>query len=484
MSSSPSITLFSEQTDFGQRPTAFVASILIHGAVIGVLSFGFLYMPRINSQAARHYVVRHLDLHSPDQQMRAAAGVDYPGPWPKKTKPAHGGKEQAHPRALRQVAQAKPGPQTLVQPDLPAHATLTQPVPVPQVVIWSPNKTPVKNIVPPQPEKPTAADVPPSVESPNEEVNLADVKISSAPKVATNLPIPPSSTSPIQIHAPQLVQMAPASVSQLSSQPTPAAVMSLSDLRMANGTVTLPPVNETAATNAAGALAPGAAKDATQPGNGNPAGAGGGAGAQQGAADPAKAADATAGAGKPGATNPGAAPGTVPGAAQASDADSGQNGQGTATQITLPKTGRFGAVVVGDSVEDEFPEMAGVWSGRLAYTVYLHVGLSRSWILQYALPRPTDAAAAGAVAHLEAPWPYNIVRPNLTPGAVDADALMVHGFVNQAGHFETLSIVFPQAFPQAQFLLDTLAKWQFRPATEDGQVARVEVLLIIPEDLD
>lgn len=141
-------------------------------------------------------------------------------------------------------------------------------------------------------------------------------------------------------------------------------------------------------------------------------------------------------------------------------------------------------MVVGNSLEEEFPEMGGVWSGRLAYTVYLHVGLSRSWILQYALPRSADAADAGTVAHLEAPWPYTIVRPNLAPEAIDADALMVHGFVNQAGNFETLSIVFPQSFPQAQFVLDALQKWQFRPATEDGQVSRVEVLLIIPEDLD
>jgi hypothetical protein len=61
---------------------------------------------------------------------------------------------------------------------------------------------------------------------------------------------------------------------------------------------------------------------------------------------------------------------------------------------------------------------------------------------------------------------------------------MIHGFVNQSGHFETLSMVFPQAFPQAQFVIAALEKWQFRPAMQGGQSARVEVLLIIPEQAE
>ena len=104
--------------------------------------------------------------------------------------------------------------------------------------------------------------------------------------------------------------------------------------------------------------------------------------------------------------------------------------------------------------------------------------------MQYSLPRAVDASQGGPVAHLEAPWPYDIVRPNLDPGSIDADALMVHGFVNQSGYFETLSIVFPQAFPQAQFVIAALQKWQFRPAMQNGQSAKVEVLLIIPEQFE
>jgi hypothetical protein len=141
-------------------------------------------------------------------------------------------------------------------------------------------------------------------------------------------------------------------------------------------------------------------------------------------------------------------------------------------------------VVVGESINDQVPEAAAVWKGRVAYTVYLHVGLTRSWILQYSLPPGADATADGAVAGLEAPWPYEIVRPNLAPDSVNADALMVHGFVDRTGRFETLSVVFPQEFPQAQFVLKCLEQWQFRPASQNGQMARVEVLLIVPEELE
>jgi hypothetical protein len=61
---------------------------------------------------------------------------------------------------------------------------------------------------------------------------------------------------------------------------------------------------------------------------------------------------------------------------------------------------------------------------------------------------------------------------------------MVHGFVNQAGRFEALAIVFPMGFAQAQFVLNALAQWQFRPAMQSGQSAKVEILLIIPDEVN
>jgi hypothetical protein len=248
--------------------------------------------------------------------------------------------------------------------------------------------------------------------------------------------------------------------------------MSLSDLKMAQGTVVLPPVNETAATDAQGALAPGPAQDPSAAGNTNQSGSAGTGTGTNGAAVPGAQDSANARKDVPSLQSPSAA-----------DSGSSQSSQPTATQITLPKDGQFGAVVVGESLDQQYPELSTVWSGRLAYTVFLHVGLARSWILQYSLPRNQEAADAGTVARLEAPWPFSIVRPNLALGPVDGNTIMVHGFVNQAGRFEGLDIVFPPQLPQAPFVLRSLQNWQFRPATQNRQVVRVEVLLIIPQEM-
>jgi hypothetical protein len=456
MSSSPTVTLFTQATDSRQPPTSFAASILIHAVVVGVTSFGILYTPRIDTRAAAERLMVHsLSLNMPLAQTphSSRGAIHYPGPHLNAHLRPSGGKPMAHPPALRVAIHAKPGPQTLVQADLLTHITLKEKIPIPEAMIWTPLTMPVKNIVAPLPSPPTAADVTPSLKAPNQELNLADVEIASSQEPALNQLVLPSTTSPVVVEGPQLAQMAPTTVSQISAQPTPAALLSLSDIHMPVGTVILPPVNETASAGSTGALAPEKTANSAQPGAGNAAGAGN---LQAAAAVPT----------------------------EANAAGAGRGGQGAETEITLPKNGQFGAVVVGDSLEDEFPEMAGVWSGRIAYTVYLHVGLARSWILQYALPSTADAEAGGNIADLEAPWPYNIVRPNLAAGSIDADALMIHGFVNRQGRFDHLSIVFPQAFPQAQFVLDALDRWQFRPASQDGQNARVEILLIIPEELD
>ena len=128
--------------------------------------------------------------------------------------------------------------------------------------------------------------------------------------------------------------------------------------------------------------------------------------------------------------------------------------------------------------------MIEIWGGRMAYTVYLHVGLAKSWILQYSLPRTVEVAEAGSVVRLEAPWPYDIARPLLSFGDFNANALVLHGFVNQAGRFESLALVYPPRFAQAEFVLYALQRWQFRPAKQHGQATTVEVVLIVPNELE
>ena len=194
MTPSPTITLFSQRIDTSRQPASFLASILIHLGVISLLWFGIAYTPRIDTHAHKdRYAVRKLDLRTPEQQARRSTKgpLRYPGPKRASSKPAPG-KLNAPPAVMRQMTHARLGPQTLIQPDLPDRLTLIQPVPVPLVLLWSPSKTPVKDIVAPLPEKPTASDVKPSLERPNEEVNLADVDLSATNLPSVKLPLMPS----------------------------------------------------------------------------------------------------------------------------------------------------------------------------------------------------------------------------------------------------------------------------------------------------
>jgi hypothetical protein len=473
MMPSRDIVLFSTPPPAGQSSATFVGSILLHALAAALLWFSLAYKPPFVRVVQEHYTTRQLDLRTPAEQ--AAGSIPYPNQHPGKA-PATGHAPAAPPPASRPITMARLGKQTLIQPDIPKPVTLLQPIPVPQVVLWAPSKTPVKNIVPPTPEQPTAADVHPSLERPNQEIDLSDVNLASSNIPSVKLQLAPTTTSPIAAHVPSPVQLPPASASQPAAQPTPVAVLSLSDIRLKDGTTVLPPINESLPSKSPGALTSALSQNpSAQAGNGAPANKPAAPGAGQNSDTAANHPGAPA---APSAPKPEAAS-AAPGSGTAADA----SGQPAATPIALPKDGHFGAVIVGDALEQAFPELAGAWSGRVAYTAYLHVGLSRSWIMQYSLTRDAEAAAGGTVSRLEAPWPYNIVRPNLAPGSVDADALMIRGFVNQSGRFEDLNVVFPQSFSGAQFVLAALQQWQFRPATQDGQPAKVEIMLIIPEEL-
>jgi hypothetical protein len=475
MSSSPTISLFSAQPEQNQQPYSFLVSILFHSLAIGLVFLGIFSAPKVKAPAiAERYEVRHLDLHSLDEEMEqaVASAAKSLHPHPIKRPPApSAGAQQA---ALRQVLQAPPGPQTLVQPDIPKPVTLTVEIPLPTVVISNAANAPSKTIVPPTPQKPPVADVKPSLQKPNEEVNLAEVAIPAATLPVVNQPILPSTTAPVVLEGPKPTPPAPISTAASTAQPTNATVISLSSTRMANGAVALPPVNESVSTNSPGGLAPGQAKDPAQGGHGDSPGKGSGAGKTPGAN---------------GAAGPANSSGDARGGdreAQGSKTGSGQFGAGEAhrpsgTHITRSREGQFGAVVVGSSLVDKYPETAEQWSGRLAYTVYVPVGLAKSWIMQYSLPRG-DSLTEESKGHIDAPWPYDIVRPTLAPDVIDSDAVMIHGFVNLAGRFEQLAIAFPPDFAQAQYVLGLLAQWQFRPAKQNGQDIKVEVLLIIPEE--
>jgi hypothetical protein len=444
------ITLFAEPRPTVPDPYSVPLSILAHGSVIGLVSLAFMLSPRVSQQTfTQRYSMRLLEMHLPDPPKRPDLKDDNnPAPQPVPRKPAPGKIEAPPPPVLQQLAKKSLVQRTLVQPDAPPDLVLPKDIPIPAVQLWSAEDK-AKVIVPPPMQKLSAVKVTPSFVRPNKEEKLADIQISSTAFSTDKLPLISGKSSPVSVQGPELQQ--PSQIQQTASlsnkQPTGAAVISLSDLTMLEGTTALPRVNQIAAGTPAVRLAPGQKDGSGQQGNGA------GDGSEQGG-------------------NP------------ASGSGSGSGKRPATKRVTPPKNGKFTMVLVGNSVEGQYPETSEMWTGRLAYTVYLHVGLPKTWILEYSLPRSADAAAAANSTHLEAPWPTDMVVPNFAPGDINSDALIVHGFLKADGHFEKLSLAFPPQFPQAAFVLDSLQQWQFRPATQNGIPTAVEILIIIPEMMD
>jgi hypothetical protein len=339
--------------------------------------------------------------------------------------------------------------------------------------MWSPENSPSKTLVAPPPEEAAVAEVRPAIIKPNHESQLADVNISATRFPSQTPMMPASTTSPLVVRGPEQIKQVPTTASAQVEPPTPARVVSLSDVQV-QGPVVIPFANQAAPASSPGVLVPRQTDKASGQGDGNAASKQSGVGPGDGSGD--RGGTVAKGAGSSGAqggTNAVSLPGTEVGSLTGNEP--------FVTHLTLPKDGQFGVVVVGSSLAEKYPETVEIWSGRLTYTVYLHVGLHKNWILQYSLPPAQEAAVSGTIRP-EAPWPYDITTPHLPPDDFNSDALLVHGFINLAGRFERLAMVFPPGFAQAKFVLDALKQWEFRPARQNGQPAAVEVLLIIPEE--
>ena len=448
-----SISLFAEPATAPRAPSSFALSIFAHGLIAAALYFGFVHAPAIKDPSLfQHYDVRQLDMHPLDPNFpNTPAEAKRQIPYPHYDPESGGGLPLDLKDATRTFLSSAAGRQTIVQPEVRTHVQLAQPVPLPSVMIWSPGPMPAKKIVAPQPNLDTSSYVTPSLELPAEEIKLADVSVASTDRLPRINAMPASTTSPIETPTVKPVQKPLITMSKSGEQPTPAAVLSVSNIRMEEGTLFVPPVNDIAKSTSTSPTA--------RPTVGTGSGSGSGAG--------------TTGSGEGDA-------------ATLSDAESvtADGRRLSSEHIVLPRDGKFSVVVVGSSLGDDYPEMPDLWGSRVAYTAYLHVGLKKNWVLQYSATRAADVAGAGRVARIEAPWPYDIKRPNLLTKDLNADALMVHGILNQAGRLESLAIVFPSGFRYTSYVLYALRQWQFRPARQDGQATPVEVLLVIPDQLD
>lgn len=482
MSSSSTIRLFASPPSPAPSGSAsYVVSVLLHIVVCGWVLLGIRSAPRIApSPSIRHFTVRILNAQTPVPQLVAPAANSTAHTAASAMAASSGGSPSSMPSLPAKLAPIRQPPQVLIQPEAPPNVVLQHPVPLPPLVLLTPTDVPARTIVPP-PQKQAAANVKPSLDAPNRETAPADIKIAAMPFAKALPTLPASTTSPVAVRSPDPAPHIPQTSAKPSEQPAPAQIVSLSNMQVKEGPVAVPLANSPQRPTASASLGTATSANSSQAGRGNPASrqSGSGAGVSSNAAkEPGGATQAPVSG--PANSNAAATPPTPAQAPATESAPGSDLGAGPpATRVHLPKDGQFGFVVVGSSIADQYPETVGLWGGRVVYTVYLHLGPGKAWILQYSLP-PGAEAASGA-ARPEAPWPFDIVQPHLDASDFTSDALMVHGVVNASGRFEHLAVVFPSDFDKAHFLLSALEQWQFRPGRENGRLAPMEVLLIIPE---
>ncbi|MGH9563541.1 MAG: hypothetical protein ACRD3S_18980, partial [Terracidiphilus sp.] len=341
------LVLFESATPPRQGMVTFIGSVVVHALAGALLCFALAYKPPNSRVITEHYNLRQLDL----EMLAELEQLRVPHPDPLNT-PVPNKPRLTAPAPSHSIKTPIVKLQPLIQPDLPNTVKMAQQIPVPRIVLWSASSKVVQKITPPKLKMPPANAIP-TLDRPNQELKIADVAVSSNNQLSLKSQVIPSTTLPIaDRNAIQVQQLS--SVSQVAAAPTPAAILSLSDIQLVKGTAELPPVSAGPKSDSHTGLAAGQGKNSsTENGSGSAHSEAGG--------------DALT--------------------------------ELTVTPLSLSQEGHFSAVIVGNDLAEEFPELAGLWAGRATYTVYVRVGLAKAWTLQYGLPRDAKPAAAGAVTH-------------------------------------------------------------------------------------
>lgn len=423
MNSSSVILLFHDPLPLNRNPYSFLFSCCAHLSIAALIAYGLITAPRLAppAQTALH-PIRLLELHAPHPFSSAS---------PRSAEKNHasqaGEKNSQHPATPRLAAPQGDDPQTLVQADHDNTEKMQDPVPVPALMLWSKANHPENKIEPAPPPHSAANIRHASLDAINRTSTVADQQLTPADNLTAHPELDAAHTAPVLLRSDAPGNELPQTDTRTKQPPNPASILSISELSMPEGIVALPSIRESAST----------ATDAPN-------------GALQ----------------------------------QPANSDQSPAGDGTGSLATRhlqqSPNGQYSMIVVGDSLEEQYPTTANQWTGRVAYTVYLHVGAAHNWILQFAAPQGEEGSLEGDTMPLQAPWPVDIVVPTLDPTQVAADALLVHGFVTETGLFEQLSIAYPENFALAHFVLDALRQWHFRPSTLNGQRVKTEILLIIP----
>lgn len=411
--------LFAKVEEEPKDIAALISSFLTH-LVVGLIIFAVVHDPFAVTNSKRvHYTLRTIEIHMPPMAVVAPHKREVETNPPRQV--SYG---DSHARA---DAETQSEPLQSVHPPLQKvlqiakdRSVATEDSPHPLVLLSTLEESPAP-VIKASPELlPASSDRTPKPELFTENATLSDVLIKPVAQAAAFTHATTSTPIRIQADAPERILQ---TVNTDSDKKASANIVSLSQVQMPQGTVVLPRVQSGGPT-----VSP-----------------------SHGEGDPL-----------------------------VHSMSAGGSEKKSVQRIQFPPSGRFSVVMIGNSLEEQYPETASVWSGRLAYTVYLQLGAGRKWILQYSVLPSEDVSGAENTSRPEAPWPTDIVVPNLSPDSVNSDAILVHGVLTATGHFKDLVISFPPYLSTASFVLDSLSKWVFRPAAQNGHNVAVEVLVIIP----
>jgi hypothetical protein len=509
-----SYRIFSTIAKPRHRSLAFFFSLVLHGGFVFLMFLGLDLMARPQPEPERiqhdSFLVLKLTLlpPRPSHASDAASSAELLDPVvvpskaaknPEAGQAADSSPAQTEDGSERRSFELPPATKpkadyTLIQRDARSKAEPKVSIRVPEAVVWSPQELAAKSPIVPGPEfGAKLPDAPLSLDVPKPAAKALPLR-----ELAIDSPVPPPipvrrvSTAPVKMSTSEEGNRIPESLSRPTQEKSAGHLISVSDIPLPpDALVAIPPISQIAAMRK---------PDLPAAAAGSNSGTGGAAGKNTAGKDTAGSArdgaltSRRAAAPKPLPTaNPSNEAGTGEGAHPAdrasvqSSASGRPGGSGAAetplgpgvVRIDRPQNGKPSSVVLGSSSREAYPESAGVLACKIVYTVYVQVGLPKSWILQFCLPDANDrtGAAAGTVAALDAPWPFHIIRPPIT--GLDGDYTLVHGVVNTSGHFERLALVTPDEVAKNE-LIPALQQWEFRSATRDGQPAAVEILLIIP----
>jgi hypothetical protein len=365
--------------------------------------------------------------------------------------------------------------QTILQAEMPPVIPVQIDKKLPQLAFWDAeaSKPPNRPVEPGnrklRVEAPRLASVP-LLEAPNLELKTSDLKMASAPvPKSAALTLPPATTMPLRMLQPGKDAVGPTSIDPFTGEPVNVIALSANPAPLTDAlkSLLIPAGNQMA-------RLPGATPFFGFPGpGGGPDGSGGSS---------ANSADGGDGGGK-GATGHGPGDGRLFGILN----PPGVNG--TPLRIIHPNNGVFDIVVVQNSTSESFPDAAAALSGRPIYTVYLQVGATKEWVLQFCVPDASGPVQTGGLVSLGKPAPIGAPYPMVTVRPPEdwqhgSDYLLVHGFLDESGRFRDLRILPGEAAaaPTTGALLDYLGYWEFRPAVRDGRPVKVEVILAVPPD--